>query len=187
MLWAGRLRAWKGLPILLHAIAGLPKEIEVSLRVIGDGKCKWQWQKLAKRLNISDRIEWLERPHYRDSMAQYRWADAFAFTSLRDTSGSGLLEALAAGTPIIGMNHQGAADIMSDDCALRISVQNPQQSIAEFRSAITKLHSDKSLLARLSEGALARAHEFGWDKRHATMASHYSSLCNQTAFFPNKA
>jgi len=49
ILWAGRLREWKGLPILLHAIATLPKTVAVQLRVLGDGSSKKEWMKLASR------------------------------------------------------------------------------------------------------------------------------------------
>lgn len=185
ILWSGRLRAWKGLPLLLYAIAKLPKECPVELRVLGDGKCKKKWKNLADRLRIAHCIEWIERPHYRDSLSFYQWADMFAFTSLRDTSGSGLLEALAAGTPIVGMNHQGAADIMTDSCAVKVRVTSIQESVTDFANAILQLSTDQSELNRLSEGAILRASHYVWAKRYPSTLKTYNSLVQNE--FPTTA
>ncbi len=176
ILWTGRLRSWKALPLLLHAISQLPRDVKVKLRVIGDGKCEGIWKRLSKKLNIEDQVEWIKRPHYRDSIRYYRDADVFAFTSLRDTSGTGLLEALAVGTPIIGLNHQGAADIITPECGIRISVGSPRQSIDEFRNAIVSLFRDSARLKQLSDGALLRAKEFQWCGYQEPMCGLYQSL-----------
>lgn len=182
ILWAGRLRAWKGLPLLLHAVAQLPDSIQVTVRIVGDGCCKARWQKLASKLGIESRIEWISRPPYRQSLQYYRWADMYAFTSMRDTSGTGLLESLAAGTPIVGVNHQGAADIMNDSCALPISLSTPKQTIAAFRDAIITLATDSNRLKQLSDGALERARFYDWSTRYATMKERYLKLihCSQS-------
>ena len=179
ILWAGRLRAWKALPLLLHAVAELPVDVPVSVRIVGDGKCETNWKKLAMKLGIAERIEWIRRPAYRDSLRFYREADLFAFTSLRDTSGTGLLESLTAGTPIVALNHQGAADIVTSQCGVLISVQSPQQSIAEFRDAIVSLSRDSQRLKSLSDGALTRARDFQWGSYEAPMNALYDSLANR--------
>ena len=176
ILWAGRLRAWKALPLLLYAISKLPSDVTVSLKVMGDGKCKRKWKRLAQRLKIENRIEWIKRPIYRDSLKYYREADVFAFTSLRDTSGTGLLEALTAGTPILGLNHQGAADIITAECGVPISVQCPRQSIEEFRDAILSLYWDSKRLKQLCDGALQRAKKFQWSSYEEPMRQIYNQI-----------
>jgi glycosyltransferase involved in cell wall biosynthesis len=176
ILWSGRLRAWKALPLLLHALAKLPSDVPVQLRVVGDGVEVAAWRRLAQRLGLSNCVEWISRPPYRDSIEYYKWADVFCFTSLRDTSGTGLLEALAAGTPIIGMNHQGAADIMTDDCAIKISVNKPSQSIREISNALVLLARNPDRLKKLSDGALKEAHAHLWPQKAVFMKRVYQSL-----------
>ncbi len=173
ILWTGRLRMWKGLPLLLHAMAELPSDVQVSLRVLGEGCCGYRWKRLAKKLRQEQRIEWEDRPSYRESMGHYQWADVFAFTSLRDTSGTGLLESLAAGVPIVGLDHQGAADIITDNCGIKISVDSPRKTIAEFAAALTRLSRDTAELHRLSIGATARAHSYQWSEYAQPMLSIY--------------
>lgn len=180
ILWAGRLRAWKALPLLLHAVAKLPADIPVMVRVVGDGKSEKCWRKLATKLRIENRIEWIRRPSYRESLRYYREADVFAFTSLRDTSGTGLLEALTAGTPIIGLNHQGAADIITKECGILISVNSPRKTIEAFRDAIECLSKDCKLLKELSDGALQRAKDFQWSAYEEPMHVLYSKLIRES-------
>jgi glycosyltransferase involved in cell wall biosynthesis len=165
ILWTGRLETWKALPLLLNALAQLPKDCRYELHILGVGKCRRRWQRLAERLGIADSIRWLGWGTYSELLPHYNWADVFAFTSLRDTSGAGLLESLAAGVPIVGVNHQGAADIMTGGCSVAIPVSRPQETIAAFRDAILDLANDPAKLERLSEGARTRATEFLWERQ----------------------
>ncbi|MCG8450765.1 MAG: glycosyltransferase family 4 protein [Pirellulales bacterium] len=186
ILWAGRLENWKALPLLLRAIAALPDEVTIRLRVLGSGSQQGRWQRMATRLGLSDRIEWIPLPDYGARAEHYRWADVFAFTSLRDTSGTGLLESLAVGVPIIGLNHQGARDIMTDDCAVRIPVEHPQQVISAFQAAIVSLARDPSYLQQMGRGALLRARCYLWSQIGDAMIEQYGEVLKRTeqALFP---
>lgn len=181
ILWAGRLRAWKTMPLLLKALPLLPPDVPWRLRVLGVGNCENRWKRLAEQLGIADRIEWLGWPEYRQTLPHYRWADAFAFTSMRDTSGTGLLEALAAGTPIVGVNHQGAADIMTNNCAVPVPVGRPIDTINGFAMGLTRLARDPSEWHRLSEGARARAVHLHWDEQTDALLGWYATAMQDSA------
>ncbi len=181
ILWAGRFREWKALPLLLYAIKELPSDIRIQLRIVGHGQSQQRWARLAQRYQMEHNIEWIARPrNYRDSLQHYDWADVFAFTSLRDTSGTGLLDSLAAGTPIIGVDHQGAADIMTDECAIRVPVTKKSPTIQEFARGLTALARDPELWLLLSHGATRRAAEFTWEKRHQVMSNIYERLLKRS-------
>lgn len=173
ILWSGRLQCWKALPLLLRAMAQLPATCQVQLRVMGEGPCEAAWKKLAKKLGVANQIEWIGWPNYQGQLPQYQWADCFAFTSLRDTSGTGLLEALAAGAPIIGVDHQGAADIMTEHCSVPIAVTSPKQTISDFRDAIVQMAEDPQRLSELGRNAVVRAEDFSWDRQREAMQAFY--------------
>lgn len=183
ILWAGRLRAWKTLPLLLKALPLLPTDVDWRLRVLGVGACKSEWLRLAKRLEIEDRIEWAGWPTYQETLPHYAWADAFAFTSMRDTSGTGLLESLAAGTPIVGVDHQGAADIMTPECAVPVPVGAPHDTINGFATALTTLARDPSLWQSLSDGARREAEHHAWENQADELLDWYAEA-HRTATQP---
>lgn len=181
ILWAGRLQPWKGLPLLLRGLAALSNDVRYQLRILGEGPCEGRWRRMATELGVSENIEWVGWPAYRGQLPFYRWADVFAFTSLRDTSGTGLLEALAAGAPIIGLDHQGAADIMTARCALPVDAATPQTAVEGFRWAVARLAEDRQLLAGLSEGAIQRAADFTWERQWSVMKQVYAEAERRTA------
>ncbi len=180
ILWAGRLESWKALPLLLKAVAQLPHDLPLELRVLGSGSLEEHWRRQAERLGIAQRIDWIPLPEYGARDEHYAWADVLAFTSLRDTSGTGLLEALAAGVPILGLDHQGARDIMTVDCAVRVPVQTPRQVITDMANGLVQLAEDSQLLQRLSAGAVVRALEFHWDRLSAEMLACYQRILPET-------
>ncbi len=174
ILWAGRLRDWKALPLLLKALPELGKSVDYRVRILGAGPRQSAWKQLAERLGIADRIEWLGWPDYRETLHHYEWAHAFAFTSMRDTSGTGLIEALAAGTPIVGVDHQGAADIMDASCALTVPVGRPSETVRGFSNNLKRLADNSALWHQLSCGARERAHDFTWDSQAVLLHDWYT-------------
>jgi glycosyltransferase involved in cell wall biosynthesis len=175
ILWSGRLRAWKTLPLLLKALPLLPPDVDWRLRILGVGPSEKAWRRQAEKLGVADRIEWLGWPDYRSTLPHYQWADAFAFTSMRDTSGTGLLEALASGTPIVGVDHQGAADIMTPDCALPVAVGSPKETITGMAVALTRLAREPDMWRRLSEGARAEASRRLWEGQAEAVLQWYDA------------
>lgn len=173
VLWAGRLRAWKTLPLLFDALRILPPDVPWRLRVLGVGSSERAWRRQAERLGIADRVEWLGWPDYRQTLPHYQWADVFAFTSMRDTSGTGLLEALAAGTPIVGVDHQGAADVMTPSCAIAAPVGDPAETVAALAGGLQRLARDPALWAELSAGARREAASRTWDLQAEALERWY--------------
>lgn len=187
ILWSGRLREWKALPLLLEALGQfgqLSPQVPFELRIMGVGSSEKRWRKLAERFKIAERVQWIGWPSYFEGLQQYNWADAFAFTSLRDTSGTGLLESLAAGTPIIGLDHQGAHDIMSPLCSIPVSVENPAMAVDGFTNAVSRLASDPELWRRLSEGAVNRARCFSWGQLSHKIDSAYQAALSPKPLSP---
>ncbi|TPE49901.1 glycosyltransferase family 4 protein [Amaricoccus solimangrovi] len=100
----------------------------------------------------------------------YAAADVLAFTSLQDTSGNVVLEALAAGIPVVALDHQGAAEILPPGGGLLVPVGPPEAVIGGFAEALIRL-TDAETYAAASRAALAniRAHHT-WDSRAARFA-----------------
>jgi glycosyltransferase involved in cell wall biosynthesis len=103
-LYAGRLIGWKGVALAIRAIAEAP---EWRLTICGSGWDASRLQRLARRLAIEDRVEfrgWVPRDELREVMGE---ADVFLFPSLHDDAPLAVVEALAAGLPVICLDRGG--------------------------------------------------------------------------------
>lgn len=165
LLWIGAIEPRKALPVLLEAMAQAPSHLPMEVTVIGRGKSLRGWQKLAARLGIGNQCHWRGVVDHGEALAAYRDADVFVFTSLRDTSGNVVLEALASGLPVVCFDHQGVSDMVTAECGIKVPVTNPAEGVAGFREALTLLASDVELRQRLGEGASQRAQYYHWDKQ----------------------
>lgn len=176
LLWAGEFRAFKALPLLLEAMATASNKQEVRLRVMGDGPQRTRWQRIATRLGIGNQIEWLGWLPHAEALDQYEWADLFTFTSLRDTSGSVVLEALSRGIPVLAVDHQGVGDIVTGECGIKVPLSTKSDIIAGMRRAIERCSADDFLPETLSQGASRRARDYCWEEQGQRMRDHYRAV-----------
>ncbi len=176
LLWSGDFKHHKALHLLLWALSRLPRDMPYELRILGKGPLKVRWQQLSRRLGVEDRCRWLGWLTLEEAMAHYEWANVLVFTSLRDTSGNVVLEALSYGVPVICLDHQGVGDIVTSECGVKIPVTTPERVIAGLEEAINALAADKERLHTLARGALARAHYYLWSRNGAEMAAMYRAV-----------
>ena len=135
ILSGGRLIYRKGFDLLYDAIERVPERYEFRVVFVGNGPL---YEHLKERVDASTilkkRVTMLGRiPH--EKMEQvYQNADIFFMPSLRETTGSVVLEALENGLPVATMNKYGASIILNDDCGILYEVENntePAETIAK--------------------------------------------------------
>ena len=139
----------KALSLLIKALARLPDDARYELRVLGEGSERRRCEQLARDLGVDPHCTWLGWVSYEQAISQYDWADVFAFTSLRDTTGTVVLEALGAGLPVMCLDHQGVGDIVDNSCGIKVPVSKPPEVIAGLCAAIVK--------ARTRPGPMSKA------------------------------
>jgi glycosyltransferase involved in cell wall biosynthesis len=176
LLWSGEFTTRKALPLLLRALAALPADVPFELRILGKGPREAEWKALAGKLGIAGRCSFLGHLPLAEAVAQLDWAHLFVFTSLRDTSGNVVLEALGAGVPVLCFDHQGVADIVTPACGIKVPVVHPGHAIAAIASSIRSLALDRGQLVQLSSGAHARAQRYLWTGNGDRVNSIYRSL-----------
>jgi glycosyltransferase involved in cell wall biosynthesis len=176
ILWSGLLIHRKALHLLIHALARLPQDVPYELKILGEGPMRASWERLARRTGVAAQITWLGRLPHDEALRQYAWADLFVFSSLRDTTGTVVLEALGAGLPVIGLDHQGVHDVLTEECGIKIPVTTPREAIARLGEAITRLARDENEWERLSRGALDRAREYLWSRQETEMIELYRRI-----------
>ena len=181
VLWAGQFLPFKGLSLLIKALARVPDSSKIRLSVLGAGPMERSWKRLARRYGVEHRTEWLGWLPHDQALAEYQRADVMAFTSLRDTTGGVMLEGLAAGLPVVCLDHQGGREVITSDCGFLIEPKNPRQVIADLSTALLRLEQDPELRQRLANCAVRRAKGYLWNANGDQMARVYQRVLAQHA------
>lgn len=174
-LFVGRLLYWKGLHLVLRALARVRQDVpNIRLRVIGEGNDADWFKKTAKRAKVSDLVEWIPQKPQSEIWQEYRRSIGFVFPSLHDSGGMAVLEALATGLPVICLNLGGPGAVVDSSCGFCVNAIEASESqvINQLASAMTQLANDSGLRERLAAGALRRASELTWDAAARSLFSH---------------
>ncbi len=174
LLWSGELQTRKALPILLRALA--KTNMPFRLTVLGDGPMRSLWEAEAQKLKLEDRVFFRGRLPFAEAVAAMQQADVFCFTSLRDTSGNVVLEALAAGVPVVCFDHQGVGDIVTQACGIKIAVSNPREAVEAWRDALERLYQQPEVMLAMSFAATERARDFLWKRNGDYVNALYRQL-----------
>lgn len=161
-LFVGRLDpAQKGLEPLIEALALLPPSAGLRLRLVGED---WGGAPLVRRLSaalrVEDRIDVVgpvSRPQLLD---EYARADLLVLPSLFEPFGIVLLEAMAAGLPVVASRVGGIPEVVVDgETGLLVEPGNPE----DLASALLRLASDPDLRARMGDRGRQRSGSYSWD------------------------
>jgi phosphatidylinositol alpha-mannosyltransferase len=165
ILFLGRHEERKGLTVLLDAFDHLPPE--VRLWVASDGP---QTAELQARTAGDRRVEWLGRIDDGEKAQRLRGADVFCAPSLHGESfGVVLLEAMAAGTPLVASNLPGYARVARADREALLVAPGDAEALA---GALRTVLGDRGRAAELAEAGSARADELSMDR----LAEHYLGI-----------
>ena len=157
MLWVGHVVLRKALGLALDAFSRAREKcanVELRLQVIGDGPNLAEARRQAGDLDPAADVSYLGWVSHSDISARMAAADALLFTSVQDTSGNVVLEAMAHGLPIIGLRHQGVAEMVKAGGGVLVDVRSYAETVEALADAIVALANDPALRANL--GGLAR-------------------------------
>lgn len=175
LVWSGLHIRRKALPLALCAMARLPQEFDIHLHIVGSGPETQKCQALARHLQIDRLVTWHGRLDQKDAVGIMEGVHALLHTSISEGTPAVILEALAAGLPVVCHDICGMHLAVTDECGIRVPLRNRQKSIEWFAEALLRLR-DVAYYNRLSEGALQRADELTWDNKVAQMSSEYATV-----------
>lgn len=142
--WIGRLSPEKGPDVLVEALRTSEMPGNVHTVFLGDGPLSMTLQKRAAHSSPAQRISWMGCVPNAGRLL--RAFDVIVLSSRTEGTPMVLLEAMAAGTPIIATRVGGVPDLLPGQTALLISPESP----SELRDAIREVHADPA-------GAMSRA------------------------------
>ena len=174
LLYIGRLSAEKQIERIRPVLAALP---QTRLALVGDGPYRHQLERLFEG-TATTFVGYLTGE---DLAAAYASGDAFLFPSSTETLGLVLLEAMAAGCPVVGANRGGIPDIVSHgENGCLYDPDDPPSLIA----AVQALLGDQEARRTLRVSAREEAERWNWASATDQLKSYYQSVVASRALTP---
>ncbi len=114
IIYVGRLLPFKGVPMLLRAIARFKQEHPVKLTLIGEGPLQNEWQALTTELQLDNIVNWYGTACAPEISKQLHQAHVLCLPSVRESGGAVLLEAMACARPVISINFGGPGEVIDE-------------------------------------------------------------------------
>lgn len=145
----------KGHDYLLEAAALLERQgVRLEYRFAGQGRERKALEALAARLGVSERVRFVG---FVGDIADFlESVDIFVLPSLFEGLGVAILEAMAAGLPVVATRVGGIPEIVEDGTT---GLLVPPRDAAGLAAAIARLAGDAGLARRMGEAGLARVRE----------------------------
>ena len=133
-----RLTPMKGIEYSLRAFAEIVKALPNAVyMLVGDGDHSDRYKALAKELGIESSVFFLG---YQSQVFEPLMAmDIFLFPSLKEAMGISVVEAMAAGMPVVSTNVGGLPEVVTEDMGILVP---PEDAEAMARAAITIANGD---------------------------------------------
>jgi glycosyltransferase involved in cell wall biosynthesis len=168
LLFVGRLGAQKNVARLLDAMALVTEP--VRLRLVGDGELREDLKAHATRLGLDDRVEFAGRKDGDDLIKEYAAAELFVLPSDREGMALVVLEAMAAGLPVLATAVPGNIETVEGAGVL---VEPTPKALA---AAIDGLARDRSALAAPAAAGAERVADRHWDQVVAAVEDVYGRV-----------
>lgn len=157
VLFVGRMREYKGLPVLLEALARVPR---LRLRLVGSGPERSRLEEDVRRRRLGDRVEFLGELPPAALDAELRRTRALVLPSTRRSEAFGivLVEALHRATPLVTTELGTGTSWVNQDGVTGFVV--PPGDADALAHALLRLVDEDPLWETLSAGAAERANLF---------------------------
>ncbi len=179
ILFVGRHEPRKGLLDLLKAYRLMRKAgCQCRLLIVGSGPQEREARRYVMTRRLQD-VEFLGRVSDAEKAQLYRTADVFVSPATgRESFGIVLLEAMAAGTPVVCSDIHGYKGVVRrNEQGLLVPPRDPKALAA----ATLRLLGDPELRARMGASGRARAEEFSWERVTEKVDDYYGFVIRRLA------
>jgi len=174
----GRLGPEKNTSFLLRAFTRVADDVpDLHLVVIGGGPEEGQLGHMARLLGLSSRVHLVGKVPYEEIPNWLAVGDFFAIASVSESHPLAVLEALAAGLPVLGIPCPGVEDTIVEGLNGLFSTE----STSVFAAQMRRLATEPDLHARLAAGARETCGQYDIRRTSATLLAHYERLVEERA------
>ncbi len=173
LIYVGRLSAEKQIERIKPVLEKIP---DASLALVGDGPYRNQLEKIF----VNTKTNFIGYLAGEELASAYASGDIFLFPSSTETLGLVLLEAMAAGCPVIGANKGGIPDIINDGvngCLYDPDLEdNGEESLI---AATKKILENRSQKEKMRIAARTEAEKWDWNQATIQLKNFYIKTLNE--------
>jgi glycosyltransferase involved in cell wall biosynthesis len=174
IIFVGRLLPFKGVAMLLQAVARVRREIPVSLNIVGDGPIRADLEKISEELDLKGIVTFAGGLPLSEVAVQMRKAHVFCLPSVRESGGAVLLEAEASGLPVVAVNYGGPGELVDDEVGRKVSADGPEPLIQDLVDTFRDIaNNPENWRLRGQKGRKRAEKEYGWEARMASAIKIY--------------
>ena len=175
---AGKLIRLKGFALAIKAFGRfVTGHSDAELLIIGDGPDRRYLEELVRSLGLQEQVclrPWMPRHELLGLLAS---CDVLLFPSLRDGGGAVVIEAMAAGTPVVCLDLGGPALHVTPACGIKIAPATPEEAVTGLAEALERLYADEACCERMGRVARVRIEEaYHWDRLGERLFGLYADV-----------
>jgi phosphatidylinositol alpha-mannosyltransferase len=175
ILYVGRAEKRKGLPYLIRAFGIVNARVPATrLIVVGPDSRRWRRYRQSvidsgrRGIVFVDGVSDAKLPRF------HRTSQIFCSPATgHESQGYVLLEAMAAGLPVVASNIEGYASVLTDGVEGSLV---PPRDVFALADALTMLVKDAGARARLGAGGRRRAEHYSWPRVTRQLLAYYDRL-----------
>jgi phosphatidylinositol alpha-1,6-mannosyltransferase len=164
LLCVARLIERKGQRQLISAVQRLSADgLDVTLELVGDGDSLETYQKLAGQLGVQERVTFCGYIPREEIAAHYTSAHVFVLPSYNEGMSVAMLEAMAAGLPLVCTHTGGASELVQEHGPTVNGFTYTWGDLDALTAILRRLALDRSMSRRMGAASRQYAANFTWE------------------------
>jgi len=181
-IFVGRLVPYKGVDMLLEALAPLIADEKIVLDVVGDGPMMAELRSLAVHLNIAELVTFHGNVTHSNVSKFLAESHIFCFPSIREFGGGVVLEAMATGVVPIVVDYGGPAELVDSKVGIKIPIGSRALIIKNLQLAVQEICNNPEKLENMSAACLdSVAAHHTWDVKANKISEIYDWVVDKTS------
>ena len=176
IVFVGRLIGKKGIGFLVDALSLMPTDMDWELLIFGDGDDRALIGKQIADSGIGENVRLMGNRPLNQIAEAYQQADVFVLPSLRETTGTVLIEAMSQGIPIITINKFGGAILVDENTGWLYSGENRKSYIDGLKNAMVACIVNPKEVKRRGQNARKKVKEYTWKRKCEQYEKIYKRL-----------
>ena len=175
LIYTGRIATEKNLSFLLQAFAGVAQALDhVYLVVVGGGQkqIEFEIREITAKLKIDQRVRFTGMVTYENLPSYLAMCDAYVTASVTEVHPLSVIEGMASGLPIMGIDSPGLSDTVDDGLTGFLATEE----LAAFTAKLTRLCLDVNLRKQMGDAARQASKRYAIERTTRIMLDHYERL-----------